>query len=88
MSLSNASLCWVELSWPRFDSTALIGTIFDLYNDSAKANGMVRSFRMSHPTDGHTYVIRFDSDLTREYQIGSISGIVNCRFRVLGNIAD
>jgi len=44
------------------------GTIFDLWNDPVKANGSQNTFYFAHPLDGHTYVVRFLSDLESEYR--------------------
>ena len=41
------------------------GTIFELYNDSGKANKGLNSFYVTYG-DGHTYVCRFDCALKRK----------------------
>ena len=46
------------------------------------------SFKWTHPTDGHTYVVRFDCDLPRSIRIPEIHGVTNVRLKVLGRIAD
>jgi len=63
------------------------GTIFDLYNDSAKANGCQKSFKFTHG-DGHTYVVRFDCELNRAGHAMSRMGIPGVKLRVLGRVAD
>lgn len=60
------------------------GTVFDFYNDSAKANGMQRSFKWSHAGDSNTYVVRFDSKLTRSGNSVSRYGYSDIRLKVLG----
>lgn len=56
------------------------GTIFDIYHDTAKANGLVNSFKFVHP-DGHTYVVKFAKEIPRDitpvnYSFESIDLIV------------
>ncbi len=63
------------------------GTIFDLYNDPAKANGCQRSFYITYG-DGHTYTVRFDCSLPRSGSGMSRMGIQGVRLKVLGRIAD
>lgn len=60
------------------------GTIFDLWLDSNKANGWKRTFYFVHPTDGHTYVARFWSDLSRvlEYQSPNFRSISEIQLRI------
>jgi len=36
------------------------GTIIDFYYDTAKGKGLARSFYWDHPTDEHTYIVKFD----------------------------
>ncbi len=65
-----------------------MGTLFDLYFDSAKAFGMVNSFKWSSRGDGHTYVVRFDMKLSRSGNAQSRMGAKGIRLRILGRIAD
>ena len=58
ISHSDDSIFYLTLRWRYLEDTDA-GVIFDFFNDSNKANGMVRSFKLAHPTDGHNYVIRF-----------------------------
>lgn len=69
-------------------SAADAGTIFDWYCDTAKAYRTTRTFKWTHPTDGHTYVVRFDDSMERVIRMGALMGISEIRFRVLGRIAD
>ncbi|NIP43151.1 MAG: hypothetical protein GWN76_14635 [candidate division Zixibacteria bacterium] len=41
-------------------TSADAGTIIDFFYDTAKAKGLARSFQWDHPTDGHTYIVKFD----------------------------
>jgi hypothetical protein len=66
-----------------------IGTIFDLYFDSAKAYGMVNSFKWSKRSDGHTYVVRFATELfTRSGNSQTRMGSKGVKLRILGRISD
>jgi len=62
------------------------GTIIDFFYDSSKGNGFLNSFKFDHP-DGHTYVVRFDTDMTRLMNPTNY-GIKQVRLKVLGRIAD
>ena len=87
VGFSTKRIFYVTLQWD-FLSEADAGTIMDFYFDAAKGNGRIESFKWAHPTDGHTYVVRFDCDLTREIEPGSIHGIKKITFKILGRIAD
>ena len=73
------------LSWGyNILSAADSGTILDLYHTSAQ--GMGRSFKVVH--DGHTYVARFASTLTRAGQHANRLGISGVSLKLLGRILD
>lgn len=77
---------YVQLSWNlRDESTS--GTIWDFWLDSAKGNGMAKTFKWTH-TDGHTYVVRYASNLPRALEDAKIHGFANVRLRIIGKIAD
>ena len=61
------------------------GTIFDLYHDSAKANGIVRTFKWTRG-DGHDYVVRFDCDLERIKDRARIWGFAEIKLKVTGKV--
>ena len=86
ISFGTTPVFFITIGWNVL-SEADAGTIFDWYNDAAKANGMQRSFKYAYG-DGHTYVVRFDSTLTRSGRKLSIYGISGVRLKVLGRIAD
>jgi len=66
-----------------------MGTIFDIYFDSAKAFGMVNSFKWSKRSDGHTYVVRFANEIfSRSGNAQSRMGAKSIKLRILGRIAD
>jgi len=88
VGFSTAAIFYVTLVWSAL-TAADSGTILDFYFDAAKGNGRIESFKWDHPTDGHTYVVRFDSDLSRPQKSGGrIHAIKSVRFKVLGKIAD
>ncbi len=62
------------------------GLVLDFFFNSAKGNGFLNSFKFTHP-DGHTYVVRFDTDMNRAMNPTNYS-IKKVRFKVLGRIAD
>lgn len=62
------------------------GTVIDFFCDASKGNGKLSSFKFDHP-DSHTYVVRFDEDITKlkdpiNYSFKTI------RLKILGRIAD
>jgi hypothetical protein len=73
---------YVTWNWNQL-SESDAGTIFDLYNDEAKANGMGRTFKWT-AHDGSNYVARFDCKLSRSGNALSRWGYQNVRIRVLG----
>ena len=87
INLDSTSIFYVEFPW-RALSESDAGTIMDLWHDSSKANGKVNSFKWSHPSDGHTYVARFDNNLDRERKMVAIYGFGKVRMKLLGYIAD
>jgi hypothetical protein len=59
------------------------GTVFDHYNDPAKANGMGRTFKWT-AHDTKNYVARWDCKLSRSGNALSRWGFKGLRLRVLG----
>lgn len=82
--LSSTPVFYFSWSWNVL-SESDAGTIVDLYHTSAQ--GMAKSFKFAH-TDGHTYVVRFASELTRRGQAASRQGIPGVRLKVLGRVLD
>lgn len=66
-------------------SAADSGTLLDLYHTSAC--GMALSFKWT-AYDGHTYVVRFDTNLTRAGQAMSRLRAQGIRLKILGRIDD
>jgi hypothetical protein len=79
----------VQLQWDVIsDSDA--GTVFDFFSDSAKGKGFAQSFKWTHPTDGHTYVVKFRSNLKRVFTTSMVDWrkIDAVDLKVIGRIAD
>lgn len=79
----------ILLQWDVIsDSDA--GTIVDFYNDSAKGKGFARSFKWDHPTDEHTYVVKFRSELQKRYVARKVNyrEITQLKLKVIGKISD
>ena len=87
INLATASIFYVTLLWNALVE-ADSGTIMDFYFDAAKGNGRAESFKWAHPTDGHTYVVRFDCDFSRPRKGAGIHQIKSMKLKVLGRIAD
>ena len=62
------------------------GSVFELYHDAAKANGIAKTFKLA-AHDGHTYVVWFDCKFTRDGNAVSRWGIPGLRFEIKGKIA-
>lgn len=89
VSLDDTAIFHVKLRWNRGITKSDAGTIFDFYADASKANGMARSFKWDHPLDGHTYVVRFRSELSREwFESATHQRYSEVVFKVLGRIND
>jgi hypothetical protein len=86
ISFNTSPIYFITIEWKSLSETDS-GTVFDMYNDPAKANAMQRSFKYAYG-DGHTYVVRFDSKLTRSGRLVSSYGIPGVRLKILGRIAD
>ena len=87
IQLSSTPIFFVTLYW-RNRLAADIGTVFNFYFNAGYGNGNSESFKWSHPTDGHTYVVRFEGSLGRTIINPEIHGIPSCKLKILGRIAD
>ena len=85
ISLSDDSVFYCSLEWPVL-SESDAGTLLDFWHSSSKGNGITKTFKWSHPTDGHTYVVRFAGDLTRDLQLGKIFGVTQVRLKIIGYV--
>lgn len=86
VTLSTGSIFYVSWEWRQLTETDS-GTIFDLYHDPTKANGIAKSFKWTGH-DNHTYVVRFDMSLKRTGRAITQWGVPGVRLRLLGRIAD
>jgi len=87
VSFSDNSIFYCTLIW-TYKNESDAGTIMDFYHDAAKGNGNAESFKWTHPTDGHSYVVRFDGPLDRHLTAtNSVRfGFPRVRLRVLGYV--
>lgn len=83
IALDSKSIFYVNLQWDVLGTTDA-STIVNHYHSTGIANGIGRSFRWSHPTDGHIYTARFDSDLSRFEVPGNLFGIAQVSLKILG----
>ena len=83
ISFSNDSIFYLTMQWEILDESDS-GIIFDFFHDTAKGNGITRTFYWEHPTDGHTYVIRFAEALPRSISHPELYGIQQIKFRIIG----
>jgi len=86
ISFNTTPIFYITIYWNSL-SESDSGVIFDWYNDTVKANGIQRSFKYAYG-DGHTYVVRFDSKITRSGKLVSQYGIKGVKLKVLGRISD
>lgn len=77
---------YVTVVFPKL-TAADAGTILDFYLSASKGNCMAESFKWVHPSDGHTYVVKFRSDVTRTLKYTKFQ-FANIKFKVMGRIAD
>ncbi len=82
-----SSIFKVMLRWNAKEASDA-GTLLDFYHDSSKGNGMADSFKWDHPTDGHTYVVKFRSDVQRVIKELTIFGFAEITLKIMGRIAD
>lgn len=80
ITLSSTPVFSVSFSW-NILSESDAGTLLDLYHTSAQ--GMGKSFKWVH--DGHTYVVRFDSTMSRKGNASSRYGS-DVKLKLLGRI--
>jgi hypothetical protein len=70
ISLDDDCIFQVQCQWTKGITANEAGEIVSYYADSNKANGIVRSFYWTHPTDGHVYTVKFRSQLQRTMSPG------------------
>lgn len=86
VSLSDTPQFTATLKWDTLSSSEA-DTLMDFWLSSSKANGKARSFKWAHPTDGHVYVARFDSDISRSIKTAAIAGIASIDLRIEGYVS-
>lgn len=89
ITFSSTPKFFLEVQWP-WKSASDTGTILDFFMDTAKGYGYSRSFKWTHPVDGHTYVVKFRSPIQRINRPGVVKtyGIGTTTLKVIGRIAD
>lgn len=85
ITLSTGSIFYVSWDYAAL-SESDSGTIFDLYHDAAKANGIARSFKWTGH-DGHSYVVRFACNLSRTGRHVAHWGLSGIKLRILGKVS-
>lgn len=86
VTLDTDVVCYVTVTFPKFKA-ADAGTILDFYLSDSKGNCMAESFKWDHPSDGHTYVVKFRSDVKRTLKYTSFQ-FPHIKLKVMGRIAD
>jgi hypothetical protein len=86
ISYGSKSAFYISWDYSQLSETDA-GTIFDLYNDPLKANAKQRTFMYTHG-DGHTYICRFDCNLTRKGRNMLALGFPSIRLKVLARVDD
>ena len=84
---ADISIFHVTLQWDAL-SAADAGTLLLFWHGAAYGNGCAESFKWTHPTDGHVYVVRFDCDLPRSIKPPEIHALSSVTLKILGRIAD
>jgi hypothetical protein len=76
-----------KFSWKALNESDS-GAIFDLFYNSAYADCLKNSIKWDHPTDGHTYVIKFKSMMNRPRVAAGVFDIDPVDVKIIGRIAD
>jgi hypothetical protein len=76
-----------EFQWD-YISAADLETILDWYHDSAKANGMARTFYWDDPRSGETYEARFLGPLKTDYMVGNLQSVQKIPVRLIRTAPD
>lgn len=84
ITVSDTPYFEVELQWTNI-SNEDAGTIIDFFFDTAKGKGMARSFQWAH-IDGHTYVVKFASAVSRELSNPNRQKITSVKLKVIGYV--
>lgn len=83
-----ASGSWFHLTmmWD-YMVNADAATLLDFWHDALKANGLKRSFYLTHPVDGNSYTAKFLTPITFTEVVQFTNGkqVPNIKFNILGN---
>jgi hypothetical protein len=87
-SLSTVKVCYLEIPWGALNESDA-GLVIDHFCNATLGNGKDRTFPYVHAygTTTHTYVVRFDSDFTRDIREGNIHAS-SIRLKIRGRIPD
>ena len=77
---------YLTLQWDVL-SAADAQTIIDWYCSASKGYGVARTFKLTHPTDGHVYVVRFWSNPSKTLYPAAIYAVPSVTFRVEGYVS-
>jgi len=84
ISIDNDTHFVVTFDWAGLTESQM-GEVFDLYFDSAKANGKENTFYWSSPLDSvNFYVVRFLTDFSRDIGPSWVHASKSLRLKVLG----
>lgn len=83
VSLSNESVFHLSLQYGALNESES-GELLYAWHSSDLADGISNTFRYTHPTDGHTYTVRFSDSMIRERRVGNIFGVPSMSLRILG----
>lgn len=88
INLSSTDFFNITLEWAAIELSPA-GTIMDLWHDTNKANGKLRSWYLQHPLETNIYVVKFRGPLTRMHIAGATSWleIPQVPLRVIGKKA-
>lgn len=81
--ISSQSEFYVTLQWDFLTETDA-NTIFDFYHSNSKGGGMAQSFYWLHPTDSHTYAVRFAAPISKNIMAYQIFSIARVKLKILG----
>lgn len=76
LTLSVTPIAQLTLQFTEGVTESDAGIIMDFFLDTNKANGYARSFKYYYPQDGHIYVVKFKSKLSRRRTLISTLGYV------------
>lgn len=82
-SLDSDPYYTVQLQWDVLDQSDA-ETIIDMFADPNKAKGILYTFEWPHPTDGKTYIVRFNGSPKKELSPGTKYAVPKLTLRVEG----